>query len=147
LEGLIHISELSWGRVDDPAEVLQPAQDIEVYILNVDHDRGRVGLSLKRLQPDPWLMVDERYTVGQIVEGAVTHVVGFGAFVEVEEGLEGLIHVSELSPDKVDHPRDVVSEGDLVKVRVLNVDTERRRIGLSLRDIASSHSIYQDEAQ
>jgi len=133
LEGLIHISELSWGRVDDPGDVLQPAQDVEVYVLNVDHDRGRVGLSLKRLQPDPWLAVDERYSVGQVVEGAVTHVVDFGAFVEVEDGLEGLVHVSELSDGKVDHPRDVVSEGDVVRARVLNIDSERRRMGLSLK--------------
>jgi len=135
LEGLIHISELSWGRVDDPGEVLQLADDVEVYVLNVDHERGRVGLSLKRLQPDPWLMADKRYNIGQVVEGAITHGVEFGAFLEVEEGLEGLIHVSELSYGKIDHPQDAVSEGDVVKARVLNVDTERRRIGLSLKDV------------
>jgi len=115
--------------------VLQLADDVEVYVLNVDHERGRVGLSLKRLQPDPWLMADKRYNIGQVVEGAITHVVEFGAFLEVEEGLEGLIHVSELSYGKIDHPQDAVSEGDVVKARVLNVDTERRRIGLSLKDV------------
>jgi small subunit ribosomal protein S1 len=135
VEGLVHISELSWRRVEHPSDVVEPGQSVEVYILNVDRRRGRVGLSVKRLQPDPWQFVEERYQVGQIVQGAITHVVDFGAFVRVEEGLEGLIHVSELPERDTLHPRSVVQEGDVVNVRILNIDGERRRMGLSLRQV------------
>jgi small subunit ribosomal protein S1 len=135
LEGLVHVSELSWGRVDHPRDVLESGQPVEVYVINVDRNRGRVGLSLKRLQPDPWQFVEERYHVGQIVDGVVTHVVDFGAFARVEEGLEGLIHVSELADGGVSHPRDVIGEGDAVRALIINVDGERRRMGLSLRQL------------
>jgi small subunit ribosomal protein S1 len=138
LEGLVHVSELSWGRVDHPSSVLEPGQPVEVYVLNVDRERRRVGLSLKRLQPDPWQSVEERYHVGQIVEGVITHVVNFGAFARVEEGLEGLIHVSELAEGNFLHPRNVVQEGDVVTARVLNIDGERRRMGLSMRQAGQS---------
>jgi small subunit ribosomal protein S1 len=134
-EGLVHISELSWGRVDHPSDVLEPGQPVEVYVLNVDRQRKRVGLSIKRLRPDPWQSVQDLYQAGQIVEGIVTHVVKFGAFVEVEEGLEGLIHISELAENNSQNPSDVVQEGDLVTVQILNVDSERRRIGLRLQQI------------
>jgi small subunit ribosomal protein S1 len=133
VEGLVHVSELSWGRVGHTSDVLKPGQPVEVYVLNVDRERGRVGLSLKRLQPDPWQSVEERYQVGQTVEGIITHVVDFGAFARIEDGLEGLIHVSELEEESVPHPRDVVREGDVVTARILNIDGERRRMGLSLR--------------
>jgi len=133
VEGLLHVSELSWGRVGHPGDVLQRGQEIEVYVLNVDRERERVGLSTKRLQPDPWQAVEERYEVGQILQGVVTHVVDFGAFAQVEEGLEGLIHISELAERNVAHPRDVVRENDIVTVRVISVDGERRRMGLSMR--------------
>jgi small subunit ribosomal protein S1 len=135
LEGLVHVSELSWGRVDHPRDVLESGQSVEVYVINVDRSRGRVGLSLKRLQPDPWQFVEERYRVGQVVDGVVTHVVDFGAFARVEEGLEGLIHVSELRDGNVSHPHDVISEGDIVRALIINVDGERRRMGLSLRQL------------
>jgi small subunit ribosomal protein S1 len=138
LEGLVHVSELSWGRVEHPGDVLEPGQPVEVYVLNVDRERKRVGLSVKRLQPDPWQSVEERYRVGQIVEGVVTHVVDFGAFARVEEGLEGLIHVSELAEGNFLHPRNVVQEGDIVAVRVLNIDGARRRMGLSMRQVGGS---------
>jgi small subunit ribosomal protein S1 len=133
LEGLVHVSELSWGRVEHPSDVLEAGQPVEVYVINVDRERGRVGLSLKRLLPDPWQSIEERYQVGQFVEGTVTHVVDFGAFARVEEGLEGLIHVSELADHDVSHPRDVVRVGDTVKAQVISVDGERHRLGLSLR--------------
>ncbi len=135
LEGLIHVSEISWGRVDHPGDVLEPDQIVEVYVLNVDRERGRVGLSIKHLQPDPWQSVEERYRVGQIVEGVITHVVGFGAFARVEEGLEGLIHVSELAEGNFIHPRNVVRENEIVKARIIHLDGERRRMGLSLRQV------------
>jgi small subunit ribosomal protein S1 len=135
VEGLVHVSELSWGRVAHPSDVLAVDQSVDVYVLNVDRERGRVGLSIKRLQPDPWQMVEEQYHVGQIVEGTITHVVDFGAFACVGGGLEGLIHVSELAEGNVGHPRNVLQEGDTVKVRVLNIDGGRRRMGLSLRQV------------
>ncbi|HML20107.1 MAG TPA: S1 RNA-binding domain-containing protein [Aggregatilinea sp.] len=133
LEGLIHISELSWGRVGHPRDVLTRGQTIQVYVLSVDQDQGRVALSLKRLRPDPWKTVEQRYAVGQIIEGKVTNVVDFGAFVCIEEGLEGLIHVSELAEGHFLHPRNVVHEGETVRARVLNIDGRARRLGLSLR--------------
>lgn len=131
-EGLIHISELSWGRVGHPSDMLQVGQSVSVYVLNVEPERERVGLSVKRLRPNPWETVQERYAVGQVVDGIVTHVVDFGAFVQVEDGLEGLVHVSELSSGGARNPHAVVREGDRVAVQVLDVDRARRRMGLRL---------------
>ena len=135
IEGLIHISELSWDRVRDPEDVLHLGQEIEVYVLGVNPDEGRIALSLKRMRSNPWLDIDSRYQVGQLLEGRVTNVVDFGAFVRVEEGIEGLIHVSELAEGRFLHPRSVVREGDVVQVRVLNLDPENQRLGLSLRQV------------
>jgi len=132
-DGLVHISELSWRHVEHPREVLEVGQKRDVYILDVDRERQRVALSLKRLEPDPWSLAAENYKVGQIVEGVVTNVVDFGAFVRVEEGLEGLIHISELAEGNFLHPHNVVQEGDVVKARILKIDPARRRMGLSLR--------------
>lgn len=132
-DGLLHISELSWHHVEHPSEVLEVGQDMDVYILDVDRERKRVALSLKRLEPDPWSLAAEKYEVGQIVEGTVTKVVDFGAFMRVEEGLEGLIHISELAEGNFLHPHNVVQEGNVVKARILNIDPARRRMGLSLR--------------
>ena len=136
LEGLIHISEISWGRVNHPSDVLRTGDVVEVYVISVDRDAKRVALSLKRLRPDPWATVAERYRVGQLVQGTVTNVVNFGAFVRVEEGLEGLIHVSELAEGQFLHPRNVVNEGDAVVARVLSIDGPQRRLALSLRQVA-----------
>ncbi len=133
LEGLIHISELSWGRVGHPSDLLKRGQHIEAYVLEVDRGTTRVALSLKRLRPDPWQTVHERYRLGEIVEGEITNVVDFGAFACIEDGLEGLIHVSELAEGHFLHPRNVVSEGQIVRARILNIDGEARRLGLSLR--------------
>jgi small subunit ribosomal protein S1 len=133
LEGLIHISELSWGRVKHPENLLQRHQEIEVYVLGVDQQAGRVALSLKRLHPDPWATVDERYEIDEMVDGTITNVVDFGAFACIEEGLEGLIHVSELAEGQFLHPRNVVSEGQIVKARIMTIDGAARRLGLSLR--------------
>lgn len=137
IEGLIHISEMSWDRLRHPSDVLKPGDEVQVYVLSVSPEEGRVALSLKRLRPSPWIDVDSRYQVGQIVEGNVTNVVSFGAFVRLEEGLEGLIHVSELADGGLMHPRNVVREGDHVQVRVLNIDAPRRRLGLSLRQVSN----------
>jgi len=133
VEGLIHVSEVSWRRVSHPRDVVHCNQRIQVLVLSVDARQGRVALSLKRLHPDPWGSVAQRYALGQIVEGTVTSVVDFGAFICVEEGLEGLVHVSELSDENFLHPRSVLREGERVKARVVNIDGPGRRMGLSLR--------------
>lgn len=133
LEGLAHISELSWGRVGHPSEMLQRGQEIDVYVLDVDRDAGRIALSMKRLKPDPWQTVHERYKIGETVVGIVTNVVDFGAFACIEEGLEGLIHVSELAEGHFLHPRNVVTEGQQVHAKILSIDGHARRLGLSLR--------------
>lgn len=133
LEGLIHISELSWGRVGHPSDILLRGQIVNVYVLDVDREAGRVALSLKRLHPDPWKTVQERYQIGDTVKGVITNVVDFGAFACIEEGLEGLIHVSELAEGHFLHPRNVVNEGQEVEARILSIDGQARRLGLSLR--------------
>ena len=135
VEGLIHVSELSWGRVGHPSDVVECGQEIQVQILSVDRDQDRVALSLKELLPDPWEQVDKQYSTGQIVEGVVTNVVKFGAFIGIDEGLEGLIHVSELGDGSFLHPRNVVHEGELVRVRIIHIDASGRRLGLSLRNV------------
>jgi len=133
LEGLIHISELSWGRVGHPNDILHRGQEVKVHVLDIERNAGRIALSLKRLYPDPWITINERYAIGQTVVGVITNVVDFGAFACIEEGLEGLIHVSELAEGHFLHPRNVVSEGQQVTARVLSIDSHARRLGLSLR--------------
>lgn len=140
VEGLIHVSELSWGRVRHPADVVECGDEVEVQVLSVDREQGRVALSLKELMPDPWEKVEERYQVGNIVEGMVTNVVKFGAFIGIEDGLEGLIHVSELGDGSFLHPRSVVREGEQVRVRVIHIDAAARRLGLSLRQVSQKSS-------
>jgi small subunit ribosomal protein S1 len=133
VEGLLHISELSWGRVGHPSDILQRGQVVDVYVLEVNKDAGRVALSLKRLHPDPWETVSQRYTLGETVQGVITNVVDFGAFARIEEGLEGLIHVSELAEGHFLHPRNVVQEGQQITARILSIDGRARRLGLTLR--------------
>lgn len=133
LEGLIHVSELSWGRVRHPAEVLNVGENVLVHVISIDKDRQRVALSLKRLCPNPWETAEIRYHSGQEVEAVITSVMPFGAFARLEEGLDGLIHVSEMNfGDELVKPREVVEEGQRVLVRVLHVDSEQQRLGLSL---------------
>jgi small subunit ribosomal protein S1 len=133
-EGLVHISELSWGRVESPAEVAQPGDHVTVMVLQVSPAEHKISLSLKRLGPDPWQGVDGRYQAGQTLDAVITNVVNFGAFARLEPGLEGLIHISELAEGSFMHPRNVVGEGDRVRVRVLSVDGSRRRIALTMRN-------------
>jgi small subunit ribosomal protein S1 len=136
-DGLVHLSELSWKRVNHPREVLKVGQEVKVYVLNVDRERRRIGLSLKRLQPDPWTLVDENYSVDQLVEGIVTKLAKFGAFACIvgDEEIEGLIHISELSEDHIAHPKEVVEEGQVVTLRIIRIDTDQRRMGLSLKRV------------
>jgi small subunit ribosomal protein S1 len=133
VDGLIHVSELSWQRVKDPSEVVQPGQKVKVVVLKLDREHRKVGLGLRQLTASPWDTVTEKYHVGQVVTGKVTRVTDFGAFVELEPAVEGLIHISELSPVRVRRVIDVVQPGQEVQVAVLNVDTEQHRISLSLK--------------
>ncbi|MGB9791271.1 MAG: bifunctional 4-hydroxy-3-methylbut-2-enyl diphosphate reductase/30S ribosomal protein S1 [Thermacetogeniaceae bacterium] len=134
VDGLLHISELSWGRVKHPSEVVHEGDEIEVYVLSVDRENKRISLSLKQLQPNPWDSVDERFQVGQIVSGSVVRLVSFGAFVEIEPGVEGLVHISRLADHRVDKPEDVVAVGQKVKVKILDINKKEHRISLSIRD-------------
>ena len=135
VDGLIHLSELSWSRVSHPREILDIGDPVEVYVISVDRDNRRVALSLKRTQPDPWTVVDQKYHVGQVLGATITNVVDFGAFAQIEDGLEGLIHISELADGKVAHPSQVVNSGEEVKVRVLRIDSAAHRIALSMRQV------------
>jgi small subunit ribosomal protein S1 len=135
VEGLVHVSELSWSRVRHPSDVVCCGENLEVVVLSVDRDLARVALSVKQLLPDPWDTVEQRFRVGEVIDGVITNVVKFGAFVGVDEGLEGLIHVSELGDGSFLHPRSVVREGEPVRARILHIDGPSRRLGLSLREV------------
>ena len=135
IDGLIHISELSWGHVNHPSEVLKIGQQVKVKVLDIDRDRQRISLGLKQTQEDPWERVVKTYNVGDVLEGKVTKVVSFGAFVEIMDGVEGLVHISELAQHHVENPREIVDPGDEVKVKILEIDDERRRLSLSLKRV------------
>ena len=135
MDGLIHISELSWSHVNHPSEVLEIGQTVEVKVLDIDRDRQRISLGLKQTQSDPWQQVLENYHEDNVVEGRVTKVVTFGAFVEILPGVEGLVHISELAQHHVENPREVVSQGQPVNVKIIEVDGERRRLSLSLKRV------------
>src|SRR5215217_7956814 len=132
-DGLVHLSELSWSRVRHPSEVLRVGQEVDVYVLGINAQEKKIALSLKRTQAEPWSRVAAAYEVGQLVRGTVTQLANFGAFARIEDGIEGLIHVSELVDDRVTHPKQVVSEGDDLLLRIIRIDPQRRRMGLSLR--------------
>lgn len=133
-DGLIHLSELSWNRVTHPSEVVAVGDTVKVQILSVDLDRRRIGLSLRRLTPQPWEVISKMYEVGQIVRGRITKLVNFGAFARLNnDGIEGLIHISELSDRRVTHPKEVVSEGEEYDLRIIRIETDKRRMGLSLK--------------
>lgn len=135
-DGLIHLSELSWNRALKPRDVLRVGQRVRVYVLGVDRDKKRIALSLKRLEPEPWSTVEERYYVGQLVEGTITRLTDFGAFAIVNDEIEGLVHISELSSGRVGHPREVVHEGEKHVMRIIRIDPKKRRMGLSIRRVA-----------
>jgi small subunit ribosomal protein S1 len=135
MDGLIHISELSWSHVNHPSEVLEIGQDVRVKVLDIDRDRQRISLGLKQTQSDPWQQVVEAYKEEDVVQGKVTKVVTFGAFVEIMPGVEGLVHISELAQHHVENPREIVSQGDVVNVKIIEVDADRRRLSLSLKRV------------
>jgi small subunit ribosomal protein S1 len=130
-DGLVHISQLAWSRVNHPSEVLHVGQEVEVQVLSVDKEKKKIALSIKRAEVDPWTTVEQRYTPGQVVTGTVTKIAPFGAFARIEDGIEGLIHLSELTPGT--DPKSILHEGAQLQLRILRIDAERRRLGLSLR--------------
>ncbi len=135
IEGLIHISELSWSRVTHPAQIVSPGQAVKVKVIQIDEEEERIALSMKRLKQNPWQDVASRYAVGQLVRGPVSNVVNFGAFVQLEDELEGLVHISELAEGSFLHPRDVVRKGDVVVARVIHIDGKGKRLALSMRGV------------
>ncbi|MEA3407149.1 MAG: S1 RNA-binding domain-containing protein [Chloroflexota bacterium] len=137
IDGLVHISELSWGRVNHPSEVLSMKQEVEVYVLDVDRENERIALSIKRLKQNPWETVQKEFTVGQTVQATVTNIVEFGAFARIKQGVEGLVHISEMAAFKVEHPSEIVDVGDRIYVRILDIDCARHRLSLSMRQAGS----------
>lgn len=134
VDGLVHVSEISWGRVNHPSEALSEGQPVKVKVLGVDRERERISLSMKQAQADPWTMVAQQFNAGDVVKGRVMRTVSFGAFVEVTPGVEGLVHISQLSNDRVEKTEDVVNPGDEVEVRILSINPAERRVSLSMRD-------------
>ena len=146
-DGLAHISELSWQRVNHPREVLSPGQEVKVVVVEIDRDRERIGLSLRQLQANPWDTIDQRYSLGQLVTGPVTNVTPVGAFVQVEDAVEGLIHASELDVDPQTQPRDVLQPGQQVTAKVISLDRQRQRMGLSLRRVGEGDKATEAPAE
>lgn len=142
-DGLVHLSELSWRRVGHPKQVLTVGQEVDVCVLEVDRDKHRIALSLKRLQKEPWATVEERYQIGQLVDATITKLTDFGAFARLDEDIEGLVHISELSEERINHPREVVTEGQQLQLRVIRIDSSKQRLGLSLRRVSEDQ--YSDD--
>ena len=144
IDGLIHISELSWSHVNHPSEVLEIGKDVRVKVLDIDRDRQRISLGLKQTQEDPWQKVLNEYRQGDVLEGKVTKVVAFGAFIEIVPGVEGLVHISELAEHHVETPGEVVTPGEEKWVRILEIDEERRRISLSIKRAETQNNAFSD---
>jgi len=137
-DGLVHLSELSWDHIEHPREVLEVGQEVKVKVINVDREKKRIGLSVRALQDDPWRSRIEKYSVGQLVEGKITRLTKFGAFARLDDDVEGLIHISEISDHRIEHPKEALHEGDVKTLRVIRIDADQHRIGLSLRKVDSA---------
>ena len=146
-DGLIHVSEISWEPVQSPEEVIHVGDELDVYVLKVDRETRRIALSLRRLQPTPWDTITDRYHVGQQVTGTVTRLTNFGAFARIEDSVEGLIHISELSDRVIEHPKEVVKEGDTMTLTILRIEPERRRLGLSLKQSDEFQGGWEDPVE
>ena len=136
-DGLVHLSELSWERVQHPREILEVGQEVKVKVINIDREKKRIGLSIRALADDPWTSRVSKFSVGQLVEGVITRLTKFGAFARLEGDIEGLIHISEMADHRIDHPKEVLKEGDVCTLRIVRIDTDQHRIGLSLRKVDS----------
>jgi small subunit ribosomal protein S1 len=137
-DGLVHLSEISWDHIEHPREALEVGQEVQVKVIKIEKDKKRIGLSIRALQDDPWKARLEKYSVGQLVEGVITRLTKFGAFARLEGDVEGLIHISEISENRIEHPKEVLKEGDVKTLRVIRIDPEQHRIGLSLRKVDSA---------
>ena len=146
IEGLVHISELSWARVNHPREVLNVGDKVDVFVLGVDKENNKISLGIKQLQPDPWVSVHDKYHVGQVVTGKITRLATFGAFIEIEKGLEGLIHISELSDKPIKNTEEAVKPGQEIKAKIIKILADEQRIGLSIKEM-SSHEEKTDFEQ
>jgi small subunit ribosomal protein S1 len=136
-DGLVHLSEISWDRVQHPKDVLEIGQEVKVKVINIDREKKRIGLSIRALVDDPWKNRVEKFQVGQLVEGVITRLTKFGAFARLEGDIEGLIHISEIADHRIEHPKEVLKEGEVRALRVIRIDTDQHRIGLSLRKVDS----------
>jgi ribosomal protein S1 len=146
VEGLIHLTELSWKRVNHPSDLLKVGQELDVFVLGVDRENKKVALGLKELQPDPWVTAAELYKPGQITKAKIARFVKFGAFAELEGNLEGLIHISEISDKPITRPEEVIAVGDVVEVKVLKVIPEEQKIGLSIKEAKKGPSQEEPKA-
>ena len=142
-DGLIHISELSWSQVQSPEELVKTGTEIDVYVLKVDRENRKIALSLKRMEPEPWMTVADNYSVGQLVSAVVTKLTNFGAFARIDGVVEGLIHISELSEQMIQHPNEVVNSGDELTLKIIRIEPERRRLGLSLKQAVDPWDITE----
>lgn len=141
VDGLVHISELAWHRIDHPREVVKVGDEVDVYVMKVDRDDQRISLSRKKMLPNPWDSIEQRYHMNQLVEGYITRIVDYGAFAEIEPGVEGLLHLSQLSRGQVENAGEVVKEGETHLLRVVSIEKDRQRIGLSLRQVSANEQI------
>ena len=146
-DGLIHISELAWRRVRHPSQVLAVGDEIDVYVLNLDAQGKRIGLSLKRLQPNPWTLVDDMYHIGQLVEGVISRLETFGAFISMEPGIEALLHVSQMSLNQDENPARHLYEGQKLLMRIISIESDRQRLGLSLTEVNAAEKARWEERQ
>lgn len=136
-DGLVHMSEISWERIQHPSEILKVGQEVKVKVINIDHEKKRIGLSIRQLQSDPWDQKAAQFQVGQLIEGTITRLTKFGTFARLAEDIEGLIHISEISERRIEHPKEVLKEGDICTLRIIKIDPSVHRIGLSLRRVDS----------
>ena len=137
-DGLVHLSEISWDHIEHPREALEVGQEVKVKVINIDREKKRIGLSIRALLEDPWKARLEKYSVGQLVEGVITRLTKFGAFARIEGDIEGLLHISEIADHRIEHPKEVLKEGDVKSLRVIRIDPDQHRIGLSLRKVDSA---------
>lgn len=147
VDGLLHISEISWGKLKHPQEVLSIGDIINVKILALNEEKGKISLGLKQTQPEPWSLVGSKYVVGQVIEGKVVQIKEYGAFVELEAGLDGLVHISEIANKRVDAVSDELQVGQTIKAKIMDIDTDRHRISLSIKATLADEAEESDEAE